>query len=80
MTELLSRALAQLSQLPEAKQDEIASLILLEVGLLEEEVQEQPIEEFSDSATQPFVGMWSDRSDLEDSTQFVRQLRQTEWQ
>jgi hypothetical protein len=26
-----------------------------------------------------FVGMWQDRQDLEDSTQWVRHLRQKEW-
>jgi hypothetical protein len=79
MTELLSKALAQLSQLPEAKQNEIASLILFEVELLEDGVEETPVEELDD-VVPPFVGMWSDRIDLADSTRFVRQLRQTEWQ
>ncbi|MGJ3247543.1 MAG: DUF2281 domain-containing protein [Elainellaceae cyanobacterium] len=27
----------------------------------------------------PCVGMWRDRDDLEDSTAWVRQLRQQEW-
>lgn len=29
---------------------------------------------------EPFVGMWQDREDLEDSSQWVRQLRQQEWE
>jgi hypothetical protein len=28
---------------------------------------------------EPFVGMWKDREDMEDSSQWVRQLRQQEW-
>ena len=28
---------------------------------------------------QPFVGMWADREDMEDSTAWVRHLRETEW-
>ena len=32
-----------------------------------------------DLANQPFVGMWKDRSDLADSSNWVRQLRQSEW-
>lgn len=28
---------------------------------------------------EPFVGMWQDRPELEDSTAWVRQVRQTEW-
>ncbi len=27
----------------------------------------------------PFIGMWSDREDLADSSQAVRELRKTEW-
>jgi hypothetical protein len=29
---------------------------------------------------EPFVGMWQDREDLADSSQWVRQLRQGEWE
>ncbi|MCC6606871.1 MAG: DUF2281 domain-containing protein [Anaerolineae bacterium] len=28
---------------------------------------------------EPFIGMWQDRLELEDSTAWVRQARQTEW-
>lgn len=28
---------------------------------------------------EPFIGMWQDNPDLEDSTAWVRQARQTEW-
>ena len=80
MTKLLTKALAHLSQLPETKQDEIAFLILYEVGLLEDEpTPEHLTGETGDSFTEPFVGIWKDRFDLEDSTLFVRQLRQQEW-
>ena len=27
----------------------------------------------------PFIGMWSDRTDMNDSTDWVRTLRQQEW-
>ncbi len=33
----------------------------------------------SDFKDEPFVGMWKDREDMEDSSQWVRQLRQQEW-
>ncbi|MBS9385790.1 MAG: hypothetical protein HEQ24_16855 [Dolichospermum sp. BR01] len=29
---------------------------------------------------EPFVEMWKDRKDMEDSNQWLRQLRQNEWQ
>lgn len=35
--------------------------------------EETPLE------TEPFVGMWRDRSDMADSTQWVRELRRKEW-
>ena len=28
---------------------------------------------------EPFVGMWKDREEMEDSSQWVRQVRQQEW-
>lgn len=28
---------------------------------------------------QPFIGMWRDREDMEDSTAWVRKTRQSEW-
>jgi hypothetical protein len=28
---------------------------------------------------EPFVGMWKDRADMQDSTEWVRDLRQREW-
>ena len=28
---------------------------------------------------EPFIGMWADRAEMEDSTAYVRELRQNEW-
>ena len=28
----------------------------------------------------PFIGLWQDREDLQDSTQWVRTIRSSEWQ
>jgi hypothetical protein len=28
---------------------------------------------------EPFIGMWADRADMEDSAAYVRRLRQEEW-
>lgn len=28
---------------------------------------------------EPFIGMWQNREDIQDSTQWVRKLRQQEW-
>lgn len=35
--------------------------------------------EQSNLENEPFVGMWKDREDLKDSSQWVRQIRQQEW-
>ena len=31
-------------------------------------------------ADEPFIGMWRDRGDMQDSTEWVRSLRQREWE
>ena len=33
----------------------------------------------SDFTNEPFVGMWKDREDVADSANWVRKLRQSEW-
>ena len=33
----------------------------------------------SDLKDEPFVGMWSDRTDASDSTVWVREIRKSEW-
>jgi hypothetical protein len=32
-----------------------------------------------DLLTEPFIGMWKDRKELEDSTRWIRDLRKGEW-
>lgn len=32
-----------------------------------------------DLASEPFIGMWSDRDDMTDSTAWVRSIRETHW-
>ena len=49
---------------------------------LEQKLQARtsPIEiEQSNIENEPFVGMWKDREDMQDSSQWVRQVRQQEW-
>ncbi len=49
---------------------------------LEQKLQARtsPMEiEQSNLEDEPFVGMWKDREDMEDSSQWVRQIRQQEW-
>jgi hypothetical protein len=63
--------------LPEAAQAQVFEL----VGFLKQRQHNstsslKPIS-FDD---QPFVGMWSDRLDMQDSVAWVRQVRQQQWQ
>ncbi len=51
--------------------------------LLKEAVRRQQIQESlvgTDLWDEPFIGMWRDREDLSDSSQWVRQVRVQEWQ
>jgi hypothetical protein len=45
--------------------------------------REQVVAPTTDQATtwkdEPFFGLWADRTDLQDSTQWVRQMRQEQW-
>ena len=41
--------------------------------------QPPPQPQFMDLKQQPFFGMWRDRQDMQDSTQWVRDLREKEW-
>ncbi|MEY2831896.1 MAG: hypothetical protein RLZZ574_1154 [Cyanobacteriota bacterium] len=45
----------------------------LQVQILSTEIK------LSNPQDEPFVGMWKDREDMEDSSQWVRQVRQQEW-
>lgn len=61
---------------------EAQQLILDFVSFLKQRYQPQPNQphqpiSFTD---QPFVGMWSDVPEMQDSTAWVRQTRQQQWQ
>ncbi|GBF82755.1 hypothetical protein [Aphanothece sacrum] len=43
------------------------------------EVEEINLEKLTALENDPFVGMWQEREDLEDSSQWVRHLRKQEW-
>ena len=39
-----------------------------------------PLTQLNDLAHDPVVGMWKEREEMQDSTEWVRQLRRTQWQ
>ena len=60
----------------------INSLTTEERKNLEEKLHFQTLSTEIDQSNlqdEPFVGMWKDREDMKDSSEWVRQIRQQEW-
>jgi hypothetical protein len=58
----------------------INTLSPAEREILEQKLHPEPISIPSDDwAKEPFIGMWKDREDMNDSSFWVRQVRQREW-
>lgn len=54
----------------------------LDINILNSELQESEQvvnQKLFDLSNEPFVGMWSDRSEMDDSVQWVRNMRNQEW-
>ncbi len=70
------------STLPPIAQQELLDFMTF----LHQKYQELPLAEISpkqepfDWEAEAFVGMWADREDMQDSTGWVRQLREKEWE
>ncbi|MDJ0843632.1 hypothetical protein [Crocosphaera sp.] len=77
MIEALNKVMTKLEKLPESEQERIAQIIL-------NEVEKQELTVLSSASfsleNQPFVGMWKDRKEMQNSSQWVRQLRREQWQ
>ena len=60
----------------------ISSLTIEERKNLEQRLQVETLStdmNLSNIQDEPFVGMWKDREDMEDSSQWVDRVRQQEW-
>ncbi|MCM1984759.1 hypothetical protein [Lyngbya confervoides] len=77
------------TQLVESLIQTILSLPLEERQLFEQRLKEIESPEIASSPAKPkavdwkkhpFFGMWKDREDMKDSTEWVRNLRRTEWE
>ena len=77
MIEALNKVMTKLEQLPEYEQERIAQIIL-------NEVEKQELTVLSSASfsleNQPFVGMWKERKETQNSSQWVRKLRREQWQ
>jgi hypothetical protein len=67
--------LVKLRELPPEKQQELLDFADFLVQKLQTESDRVGVAWQND----PGIGMWKDRSDMENSTAWVRQLRQQEW-
>ena len=65
------------TSLPDEAQRQVADF----VAFLRERYKTAPIQPSgsADLENEPFIGMWHNRQDLEDSTTWVRNTRKSEW-
>ena len=66
----------QLESLPKTKQDEVADFIEFLVSRCGKELE---VRDNGSSTPTSFFGMWADRKEMADSAEWVRQLREKEW-
>lgn len=70
--------LEEFSELPEAAQQQVLDYIAFlrtRYGIKEGE----PLAQAGDWGSEPFVGIWRDRQDMQDSSRWVRESRQGDW-
>jgi putative addiction module CopG family antidote len=68
------------TQVQSGKYDSADAVILAGVELLAQRETAFHGTKFADLLEDPVVGMWQDREDMQDSTAWVRQVRQQEWE
>ena len=71
--------LRDLASLPPEAQRQVADFIAILLVRYGSRSTAEPSES-SHAATDDFIGMWSDRVDLEDSSAWVRATREREWE
>jgi hypothetical protein len=69
--------LIDIQELPEEAQEIIADLVA--VLKRRYEMKKKPPINSLQLEDQPFIGMWSDRPETQNSTQWVRSIRQKHW-
>jgi hypothetical protein len=70
--------LGQFNSLPPDGQRQVLDLIAsLQQRYAASQIAEKPKQ--TDITSEPFIGMWRDRPDLEDSSEWVRASREREW-
>jgi len=72
-----SNIVRDLASLPPEEQQQVMDLIALLKTRYRATPRRQKTRKLAD---EPFIGMWRDRDDMQDSTAWVRQLRHREWE
>lgn len=67
--------LREFNELPLDAQQQVADFI----AFLHQRYPSQTAPSTVAFADEPFIGMWDERSDMEDSSQWVRTIRKCEW-
>lgn len=70
--------LEKLNELPEAAQQQVLDYIAFLYTRYSME-QSELSHSAGDLSIEPFVGMWRDRQDMQDSTDWARKLRRSDW-
>jgi hypothetical protein len=73
-----SNAIEQFNTLTPAHQQQAIDFIAF-LKAREQVETVEPIVEATAWSDDPFFGLWADRAELQDSTQWVRQMRQEQW-
>jgi len=66
------------SSLPDEAQRQVADFVAF-LRQRYKAAQSMPQAHTADLENEPFIGMWRNRADLEDSTTWVRNTRKAEW-
>ena len=74
-----SRILQEIASLPLEAQKQVMDFVAF-LRTRYEPVPSTPEADRVQLAEEPYVGMWRDREDMRDSSEWVRQLRQREWE
>jgi hypothetical protein len=74
----IEKIISKFASLPPEAQKEVADFISLLYELYQGSSDLQPSQK-KKLTQEEFIGIWKDRSDMEDSTSWVRDIRKKEW-
>lgn len=72
----LQPLIEKLKKLPPRRQREVANFIAFLAGQGAEKASAPPKRKLSE---EPFIGRWKNRPEMQDSSEWVRNLRRSEW-